>query len=80
VNLPDAAPGIRRLRSGSGGGFRYVDAEGNAVRDSATLARTKSLANPPAWRDVWITPEPRGHVQARGRDGRDRKQYRYRPL
>jgi DNA topoisomerase-1 len=34
---------------------------------------------PPAWQDVWICPDPRGHLQATGRDARGRKQYRYHP-
>ena len=34
---------------------------------------------PPAWTDVWICPDPRGHLQATGRDARGRKQYRYHP-
>ena len=34
---------------------------------------------PPAWTDVWICPDPRGHIQATGRDARGRKQYRYHP-
>jgi DNA topoisomerase-1 len=28
---------------------------------------------------VWICPDPRGHLQATGRDARGRKQYRYHP-
>lgn len=32
---------------------------------------------PPAYTDVWICPDPRGHLQATGRDARGRKQYRY---
>jgi DNA topoisomerase-1 len=32
---------------------------------------------PPAWQDVWICPDPLGHLQAIGRDARGRKQYRY---
>ena len=43
------------------------------------LARIQSLAIPPAWRDVWICPDPLGHLQATGRDARGRKQYRYHP-
>jgi DNA topoisomerase-1 len=35
------------------------------------------MAVPPAWVDVWICPDPRGHIQATGRDARGRKQYRY---
>jgi DNA topoisomerase-1 len=43
------------------------------------LARIRALAIPPAYTDVWICPDPRGHLQATGRDARGRKQYRYHP-
>ncbi len=76
-HVSDRKPGLARLRSGSG--FRYVDAAGRPVRDPETLRRIKSLAIPPAWRDVWIGPDPDGHLQATGRDERGRKQYRYHP-
>ena len=75
--VDDSLPGIRRL--GTGGGFRYVDAEGRAVRDEDTLVRIRSLAIPPAYEDVWICPLENGHLQATGRDARGRKQYRYHP-
>src|SRR5688572_1859646 len=75
VYVSDEAPGLRRLRSGRG--FRYVDAQGRAVRDEATLARIRALAIPPAYRDVWICALAHGHLQATGRDARGRKQYRY---
>jgi DNA topoisomerase-1 len=59
---------------------RYVSqATGRQVRDAAALARIRSLAVPPAWTDVWICPDPDGHIQATGRDARGRKQYRYHP-
>ena len=70
-------PGIARRRSGSG--FVYLAPGGRRVRDEATLARIRSLAIPPAWREVWISPDPDGHLQAVGRDARGRKQYRYHP-
>ena len=73
----DAEPGFRRVRSGSG--FRYLDARGRAVRHAGTLERIRKLAIPPAYRDVWICRDPRGHLQATGRDARGRKQYRYHP-
>lgn len=73
----DTMPGIRRKRAGDH--FRYVDARGEPVRDEETLARIRSLAIPPAWTDVWISPWAHGHLQATGRDGRGRKQYRYHP-
>jgi len=77
VYVSDGEPGLRRMRSGKG--FRYVDPEGHAVRDKDTLARIRSLAIPPAYRDVWICRRANGHLQACGRDARGRKQYRYHP-
>ena len=47
------------------------------MRDEAALARIRKLAIPPAWTDVWISPDERGHIQAVGRDAKGRKQYRY---
>ena len=75
VYVDDLSRGIRRRRHGRG--FSYVDASGAAVRDPAVLARIRGLAVPPAWRQVWICPDPAGHIQATGRDERGRKQYRY---
>jgi DNA topoisomerase-1 len=46
---------------------------------AADRARIRALAIPPAWTDVWICADPRGHLQATGRDARGRKQYRYHP-
>ncbi|WP_338762364.1 DNA topoisomerase IB [Massilia sp. METH4] len=73
--VSDSKPGLARIAAD--GGFRYVDAAGAPVDDEATLARIKALAIPPAWTDVWICPQPNGHLQATGRDARGRKQYRY---
>src|SRR5437016_6663396 len=75
--VSDRMPGIRRM--GTGKTFRYLDAKGRQIRDSETLRRIKRLVIPPAWRDVWISPDPDGHLQAVGRDARNRKQYRYHP-
>ena len=71
------SPGISRKRSGKG--FRYVDSSGSPVRDPEVLARIKSLVIPPAWTDVWICPNSKGHLQVTGRDARGRKQSRYHP-
>lgn len=71
----DTQPGLRRMRKGNG--FTYTDAHGRTMRDAATLARIRSLAIPPAWNEVWISPYANGHIQATGRDARGRKQYRY---
>jgi DNA topoisomerase-1 len=71
----EQTPGIRRRRAGRG--VTFVDAGGRRVRDAETLRRIRALVIPPAWTDVWICPLPNGHLQAVGRDGRRRKQYRY---
>jgi DNA topoisomerase I len=75
--VSDAAPGIRRLRAGRG--FRYRRPDGRPLRDPRELQRIRTLAVPPAWRDVWICRDPHGHIQAIGRDARGRRQYRYHP-
>jgi DNA topoisomerase-1 len=75
--VTDAVPGIGRKRHGKH--FRYLDSEGKPVRDKDTLSRIKSLVIPPAWNDVWICANPRGHLQATGRDAKGRKQSRYHP-
>lgn len=71
----DCEPGITRRRAGRG--FVYLDAKGARIRDEADLARIRALAIPPAYTDVWICADRRGHLQATGRDARGRKQYRY---
>ena len=68
-------PGIRRKKAGSGFVYRY--AIGDIIREREVLNRIRVLAIPPAWREVWICPDPEGHLQATGRDARGRKQYRY---
>ena len=71
----DSQPGIRRTKHGST--FRYHAPNGRRITDPAELARIRALVIPPAWQDVWICTDPRGHIQATGRDARGRKQYRY---
>jgi DNA topoisomerase-1 len=73
--VDDTKPGIRRLRRGSS--FYYVGANGRLIRNQDELRRIRSLVIPPAWTNVWVCPDPRGHLQATGRDARGRKQYRY---
>src|SRR6202048_2273887 len=75
IYVSDAEPGIRRLRAGKG--FRYLTPETARLAPAKELKRIASLAIPPAYRDVWISVEARGHLQATGRDARGRKQYRY---
>lgn len=74
VHLPDDQPGLGRRRCG--GGFTYHDAFGTRV-DQATASRLDALAIPPAWTEVWISPDPLGYLQAAGFDEAGRKQYRY---
>ena len=73
--VSDDKPGIRREKQAEG--FRYLDKDGAVIDDEATLARIKALVIPPAWTEVWICPSPNGHLQATGRDAKQRKQYRY---
>ena len=73
--VSDAAPGIRRQKTGES--FEYIGPDGPVVTDPDTITRISRLAIPPAWKDVWICADPQGHLQAVGRDARDRKQYRY---
>jgi DNA topoisomerase-1 len=75
--VTDSQPGIRRQRSGKG--FRYVTPGGATLRDEAAIRRIRSLVIPPAWEEVWICSDARGHLQATGRDARGRKQHRYHP-
>ncbi|NJM08264.1 DNA topoisomerase IB, partial [Candidatus Gracilibacteria bacterium] len=73
--MNDSSPGISRRRSGKG--FSYRDSAGNLLTDANDLARIAALGIPPAWSNVWICADARGHIQATGRDVKGRKQYRY---
>ncbi|MCS4282283.1 DNA topoisomerase-1 [Pseudomonas sp. BIGb0278] len=73
--VDDSQPGLSRRRWRDR--FIYLDADGERLRDEATLARIAALVIPPAYTDVWICADPQGHLQATGRDARGRKQYRY---
>ena len=75
--VSDQLPGISRRRCGRG--FIYQSAAGRRLRRAGELTRIARLGIPPAYQDVWICPDARGHLQATGRDARGRKQYRYHP-
>ncbi|WP_304619371.1 DNA topoisomerase IB [Paracoccus sediminilitoris] len=77
IYVNDDMAGIARVRSGKG--FSYRDAKGRTIRNKAERKRLAAMAIPPAYDDVWICPDPRGHIQATGRDAKGRKQYRYHP-
>jgi DNA topoisomerase-1 len=70
-----AGPGIKRVRRGRG--FSFSDCDGTSIEDEETLERIRQLAIPPAWKEVWICPDPFGHIQATGYDEAGRKQYLY---
>ena len=71
-------PGITRERTEDG--FRYRDPSGAQITSEELLLRIRALAIPPAWKDVWISADPFGHIQATGVDSRGRTQYRYHPV
>ena len=72
-----SGPGYARRRCGKG--FMYLDEDGARLTDAEIVARITALVIPPAWKDVWISPDPFGHIQATGIDQRGRKQYLYHP-
>ena len=63
-------PGLTRVRDTDG--VRYLDPAGAEITDAATLGRIQALRIPPAWADVWISPDPAGHIQATGTDSKGR--------
>jgi DNA topoisomerase-1 len=75
--VTDGVVGITRKRVGRG--FAYYAPDGTRIADRAERRRLAALAIPPAWADVWICPDPLGHIQATARDAKGRKQYRYHP-
>jgi DNA topoisomerase-1 len=72
-----SGPGYTRRRCGKG--FMVLDEDGGRVTDAEIVARVSALVIPPAWRDVWVSPDPFGHIQATGFDEAGRKQYLYHP-
>ena len=75
--VDDSRRGYTRERTG--GAFVYFNTQGERIKDDVEIRRINALAVPPAYTDVWICPDARGHLQATGRDARGRKQYRYHP-
>ena len=75
--MSDATPGITRRRVGKS--FSYRAPDGRVLPNDGTKEWIRSLAIPPAWQHVWISPRRDGHLLATGRDARGRKQYRYHP-
>ena len=75
VYVTDGRPGISRRRAGKG--WSFTDAKGQRIQGAKERKRILSLAIPPAWTDVWVCPNPRGHIPVTARDAKGRKQYRY---
>ncbi len=75
VYVTDADKGIYRKRAGKG--FYYIDDNKKKIVDEKILSRIKSLRIPPMWNDVWICKKANGHLQATGKDQKNRKQYLY---
>ena len=73
--VTDGVRGITRQRAGTG--WTYFTPNGKRIEEKEERKRLNGLAIPPAWTDVWICPDPAGHIQATARDARGRKQYRY---
>ncbi|MGE0351975.1 MAG: DNA topoisomerase IB [Gemmatimonadales bacterium] len=75
--VTDGLAGIRRRRNGKG--WSYYQPDGSRITDPEERRRIRALVIPPAWTEVWICPDPAGHIQVTARDARGRKQYRYHP-
>ena len=57
-------------------GFTY-DKNGKPVKAKKIIERINKLVIPPGWEDVRIAEPPNGHLQAVGRDDKNRKVYLY---
>jgi DNA topoisomerase-1 len=75
--VAEETPGLRRVRRGQG--FSYAGPDGTTV-NGPDRERIEALVIPPAWDDVWISPDPSGHILATGYDRAGRKQYIYHPV
>ena len=66
---------ICRRRAGEG--YSYWASDGSEITDDTVLKRFAALAVPPAYEEVYFSPDERAHLQAVGRDAAGRLQYRY---
>jgi len=72
--------GVTRRKAGEIEGkavWEYLDHTGELIEETEITDRWNALGIPPAWEDVWICLNARGHIQATGRDSKGRIQYRY---
>jgi DNA topoisomerase-1 len=75
--IADSTPGYTRKKAGDS--FLYYDAGGKVIKNKNLISRFNRLVIPPAYTDVWISPDENGHLQFTGIDAAGRKQYRYHP-
>jgi DNA topoisomerase I len=73
----DSRPGITRKRRGRY--WQYFGPSGRRITSRKEIDRLNAIGMPPAYRDVWLSPDPKGHIQGIGIDDRGRRQYRYHP-
>lgn len=73
----DATSGFFRQKVNKN--FKYYNLSGKLIQNKKDLDRIKSLSIPPAWKEVWIAPFDNCHLQATGKDSKNRKQYIYHP-
>jgi DNA topoisomerase-1 len=67
------------VRHRHGKGFYYTK-HGKKITGKKQLQRFKDLVIPPAWEEVRICLSEKGHLQATGKDTKNRKVYLYHPL
>lgn len=82
VRSDPSLPGVTRENIAAGEeevAWQYTAPDGEPIDEADRIERWNALGLPPAWTDVWICPNPRGHIQATGRDAKGRLQYRYHP-
>ena len=73
--IDDSAMCISRKKRGKG--YSYYDENGELIRDKDVLKRLSGLVIPPMWQEVMVCRFDDGHIQAIGRDAKNRKQYIY---
>ena len=68
----------KKLRADEKGiSWDYLNPQGKLITDKETIKRCNKLVIPPAWEEVWISPDTKSHLQATGKDAKGRVQYRY---
>ena len=70
---------LKIIRQKKKKGFLYF-LNGKPLSTKPDIERINRLVIPPAWEEVRIATLENGHLQAVGRDLKNRKQYRYHPL